>query len=349
MTRIEAGLVLINVEFSSSRFAYTDHDRVTPKELGFGWMLKGIDDDDRPFIGRDAIRRELADKTSRWATVGLVARLGRLRPGLQRGRPDPAEGRDAAGLRVDAVRRRRRADRLRHQPDVLARCSSATSRWPGSGRTSPRAGTRGQPRAHHQPPLRDGRGRRSPGSRSSTHRERRPDHGIDGQELRRDRRRRRAQRARQRRLPRQGRPQGAHPRAPPPRRRRRDHRGAAPGLPLHVVLLRAEPAAAGHRPGARPGQARLHADPDAVVLRADGERRLPAARPGPRREHQGDHAALVARRRRDGPLRVRRRAGLPGRQAAARQGPAEHLRQVAGGPRRRPPSWSSTSAVSTRR
>ncbi len=72
MTRIEAGLVLINVEFHSSRFAYTDHDRITPKELGFGWMLKGIDDDDRPFIGRQALRRELAEKTSRWATVGLV-------------------------------------------------------------------------------------------------------------------------------------------------------------------------------------------------------------------------------------------------------------------------------------
>jgi len=72
MTRIEAGLVLIGVEFSSSRFAYTDHERVTPKELGFGWMLRGLDADDRPFIGRRAIRRELADKTSRWASVGLV-------------------------------------------------------------------------------------------------------------------------------------------------------------------------------------------------------------------------------------------------------------------------------------
>ena len=76
MTRIEAGLVLINVEFSSSRFAFTDHDRVTPKELGFGWMLKGIDADDRPFIGRNAIRRELADKTSRWATRRARRRLG---------------------------------------------------------------------------------------------------------------------------------------------------------------------------------------------------------------------------------------------------------------------------------
>jgi aminomethyltransferase len=72
MARIEAGLLLIDVDFSSSRFAYTDHQRVTPVELGFRWMLKGIDADDRPFIGRAAIRREIADRTSRWSTVGLV-------------------------------------------------------------------------------------------------------------------------------------------------------------------------------------------------------------------------------------------------------------------------------------
>jgi aminomethyltransferase len=71
MARIEAGLVLINVEFSSSRYAYNDHQRVTAKELGFGWMLRDLDSDDRPFIGRDAIRREVKNKTSRWATVGL--------------------------------------------------------------------------------------------------------------------------------------------------------------------------------------------------------------------------------------------------------------------------------------
>jgi aminomethyltransferase len=71
MTRIEAGLVLIDVEFSSSRLAYNDNERITPRELGFGWMLRGIDAADRPFIGRAALRRELADKTSRWLTVGL--------------------------------------------------------------------------------------------------------------------------------------------------------------------------------------------------------------------------------------------------------------------------------------
>jgi glycine cleavage system T protein (aminomethyltransferase) len=72
MARIEAGLVLIDVDFSSSRFAYTDQQRVTPIELGLGWMLRGIDADDRPFIGRNALRREIAEQRSRWSTVGLV-------------------------------------------------------------------------------------------------------------------------------------------------------------------------------------------------------------------------------------------------------------------------------------
>ena len=74
MLRIEAGLALMNVEFSSARLAYTDAERFTPKELGFGWML-GKDGsalgEDRPFVGRRAIERELRDGTSRWATVGL--------------------------------------------------------------------------------------------------------------------------------------------------------------------------------------------------------------------------------------------------------------------------------------
>ncbi len=72
MARIEAGLLLIDVEFSSSRLAFTDEQRFTPKELGFGWMLRGIDSPGRPFIGRDAIRRELAENSSRWAMVGVV-------------------------------------------------------------------------------------------------------------------------------------------------------------------------------------------------------------------------------------------------------------------------------------
>ena len=71
MCRIEAGLVLIGVDFTSARYAYNDSERLTPIELGLGWLLRTIDDDSRPFIGRDALRRELDAKTSRYATVGL--------------------------------------------------------------------------------------------------------------------------------------------------------------------------------------------------------------------------------------------------------------------------------------
>ncbi|MDX6326172.1 MAG: aminomethyltransferase [Nocardioidaceae bacterium] len=72
MLRIEAGLPLIDVEWRNSRLAFTDEERVTPTELGMGWMLRGVLEDDRAYLGRDAIRRELRDGTSRWASVGLV-------------------------------------------------------------------------------------------------------------------------------------------------------------------------------------------------------------------------------------------------------------------------------------
>lgn len=72
MLRIEAGLPLVDVEWRNSRLAFTDHERVTPTELGMGWMLRGVREGDRAFLGRDAIRRELDGGTSRWATVGVV-------------------------------------------------------------------------------------------------------------------------------------------------------------------------------------------------------------------------------------------------------------------------------------
>jgi glycine cleavage system T protein (aminomethyltransferase) len=74
MLRIEAGLPLIDVEWHNSRTAVTDADRVTPKELGLGWMLpkSSLERDDRAFMGGRAIRRELREGTSRWAAVGIV-------------------------------------------------------------------------------------------------------------------------------------------------------------------------------------------------------------------------------------------------------------------------------------
>jgi aminomethyltransferase len=71
IARIEAGLPLIGVEFTSSRYAFVDADRFTPSELGLGWLLKGIEDETRPFVGRTAILRELREGKSRWSTVGI--------------------------------------------------------------------------------------------------------------------------------------------------------------------------------------------------------------------------------------------------------------------------------------
>ena len=102
MARIEAGLILLDVDFHSSRFAWTDADRTTPVELGLGWMFrdlapsaKGLPKGSangpanraslngptangsnghtkRAFIGRDAIETELRERTSRWQLTGLV-------------------------------------------------------------------------------------------------------------------------------------------------------------------------------------------------------------------------------------------------------------------------------------
>jgi aminomethyltransferase len=72
MLRIEAGLLLLDVDFGSSRYAWTDEDRSTPFEIGLGWMLRDLTNDDRAFIGRRALEREVAEATSRWRFTGLI-------------------------------------------------------------------------------------------------------------------------------------------------------------------------------------------------------------------------------------------------------------------------------------
>jgi aminomethyltransferase len=71
MARVEAGLLLMDVDFHSSRYAWVDAQRETPVELGWAWMFSGLANDDRDFVGRSALESELKNKTSRWTTVGL--------------------------------------------------------------------------------------------------------------------------------------------------------------------------------------------------------------------------------------------------------------------------------------
>src|SRR5690606_18335477 len=71
IARVEAGLLLIDVDYQSSRFAWTETERSTPVELGLGWMLGDLGDD-RPFVGREALRTERAEGTARRQLVGLL-------------------------------------------------------------------------------------------------------------------------------------------------------------------------------------------------------------------------------------------------------------------------------------
>ena len=234
MLRIEAGLPLIDVEWHNSRTAFTDADRVTPKELGLGWMLRGVRDGGRAFVGGEAIRRELLDGTSRWASVGIVVdwqewdRLHRdagVFPAKSE-HPLPyesmlydADGEQQVGYATSFMYcpvLQRHIGLARVRPDLAptkdrpAPAYASRSRCQHHTTTVAATTTRA---AHFDPP------RKTAKQEATAH--------EHLEHLRRDRRRRRPQRPDQRGLPRQGR--AAHPRARAPRRRRRcrHHRGAA--------------------------------------------------------------------------------------------------------------------------
>ncbi|HVR97943.1 MAG TPA: aminomethyltransferase family protein [Thermoanaerobaculia bacterium] len=67
MVRIEAGFILLGVDYYSSQKVILESRKSTPLELGFGWM---VDLERGNFIGRDAIAAE-TKRGSVWQLVGL--------------------------------------------------------------------------------------------------------------------------------------------------------------------------------------------------------------------------------------------------------------------------------------
>lgn len=67
IARIEAGLLLIEVDYNSAHHARTEAQKSSPFELGLGWAVVL---DAGPFVGREALRAERAHG-SPWALVGL--------------------------------------------------------------------------------------------------------------------------------------------------------------------------------------------------------------------------------------------------------------------------------------
>ena len=67
MARIEAGLILLDVDYVGARKALTDTQRYTPYEIGLGRLVHL---DKAPFVGQAALRREAAAGPAR-QLVGL--------------------------------------------------------------------------------------------------------------------------------------------------------------------------------------------------------------------------------------------------------------------------------------
>ena len=137
MLRIEAGLPLVDVEWHDSRTAWTDHDRVTPKELGHGLDAQGRTRRQPP------LRRQRGDPPRagrRHVAVGDHRdrrRLGRLGPAPPRRRSAAHQGRAARWAGSPGCGTTTHAGRLRHQLLLLARPAAARRHRPGPARTSP--------------------------------------------------------------------------------------------------------------------------------------------------------------------------------------------------------------------
>jgi aminomethyltransferase len=67
IARIEAGLILLDVDYISSRHAIIESRKSSPFELGLGWAVKMKKDD---FIGKNALKKEL-DRGPEWEFVGI--------------------------------------------------------------------------------------------------------------------------------------------------------------------------------------------------------------------------------------------------------------------------------------
>ena len=141
MLRIEAGLLLLDVDFWSSRFAWTDEDRSTPIELGSA----GCSATWPTTTGRSSAAAPSSasspTKTSRWRLTGLIVDWEDYDRIYNEAGLIPPKDHTPIQEEFFVYDDDDDAGRLRHELHVLARCSSATSPWPACGPSSRSPGT----------------------------------------------------------------------------------------------------------------------------------------------------------------------------------------------------------------
>ncbi len=93
MARVEAGLFMIDVDYTASNHAWIEGQKSSPFEMGLDWAVnldkKGY------FVGRRALEREKRDGSA-WKLVGLEIEWEGLGAALRRSRPaaaNPGDGR----------------------------------------------------------------------------------------------------------------------------------------------------------------------------------------------------------------------------------------------------------------
>ncbi len=143
MLRIEAGLLLLEADFDSSRYAWNDAHRSTPHRTRLELDVRatsrattGRSSADAPWNARSPTRRR-AGPCAAWSSTGRTTTGSTARPGSSRPRTTRRSSR--TGWSTTTATRTRSAMR---RASCTRPCSSATSRSPGSAPTSPELGTR---------------------------------------------------------------------------------------------------------------------------------------------------------------------------------------------------------------
>ena len=156
VVRLEAGLILLEVDYTSARHAMNPEQNYSPFEIGLG-RLVSFDKGD--FVGRLALEREAQGRWPGAAPGRAPARLVRHRGPVRRAGPPAGDQPERRSLAGPGLRRRppgRAGDQPRLEPDPQAgdraRVGAAAIR---AGRLDARGGMdgRGPPR----PGRRDGR------------------------------------------------------------------------------------------------------------------------------------------------------------------------------------------------
>ena len=241
MARVEAGLFMVDVDYTASTHAWIEGQKSSPLEMGLDWAVNL--DKNGYFVGRRALEREKREGSA-WKLVGLeVDWVGMEKLFGEVGLPPQIPGMAVRGVLA--------GDGCGKQVGY-----ASTSTW--SPVLKKYIALAHVQRPHYEPGSNvtvemtvEHHRKQTPGKggedcRSTSRRGRRSSMAVNP--LRRDHHRRGPQRTDRRRVSGARWQEGRHPRTPRSRRRRGGDRGNLPRLPLHRILLRRQPAAPGDHP-----------------------------------------------------------------------------------------------------